>query len=197
MIILASASPRRREILSELGVNFEVVVADADESSEQKDPEKLTKELSKRKAEAVREKLLKAGTLTEDCVIIAADTVVFNNGEILGKPKDAADAKAMIRSLSGKEHSVVSGVSVTVREKSFCAACTTRVRVEDIPESEIDRYVASGEPMDKAGAYGIQEGGELIVESYEEPLSNIIGLPVELIAPRLREILAAGGNVFF
>ena len=182
MIILASASPRRREILSELGVNFEVVVADADESSEQKDPEKLTKELSKRKAEAVREKLLKAGTLTVDCVIIAADTVVFNNGEILGKPKDAADAKAMIRSLSGKEHSVVSGVSVTVREKSFCAACTTRVRVEDIPESEIDRYVASGEPMDKAGAYGIQGKFSVWVKGIDGCYFNVVGLPVNTLA---------------
>ena len=155
MIILASASPRRKEILSELGVDFRVVVADTDESSDISDPVELTRELARRKGLAVYEKLLQSGEYdAESAIIISADTVVCRDGEILGKPRDRADAVAMLTSLSGRSHTVVSGVAVTVRGVTRTDASVTTVRVQEIPREEIERYVDSGEPMDKAGAYG-------------------------------------------
>ena len=165
MIILASASPRRKEILSELGVDFRVVVADTDESSDISDPVELTRELARRKGLAVYEKLLQSGEYdAESAIIISADTVVCRDGEILGKPRDRADAVAMLTSLSGRSHTVVSGVAVTVRGVTRTDASVTTVRVQEIPREEIERYVDSGEPMDKAGAYGIQGKGCVLVD---------------------------------
>ena len=181
MIILASASPRRKEILGELGVDFRVVVADTDESSGERDPQKLTEELARRKGVAVWDKLCAEGAIGEDCAVISADTVVCLDGEILGKPRDRADALRMIRALSGKEHKVVSGVAVTYRGVTQTASCVTRVRVDEIPEDEIVRYVDSGEPMDKAGGYGIQGGFSLWVSGIDGCYFSVVGLPVNTL----------------
>ena len=184
MIILASASPRRKEILGELGVDFRVIVADTDESSDERDPERLTEELARRKGIAVWERICAErpdGIELEDCAVISADTVVWLDGEILGKPRDRADALRMIRGLSGKEHKVVSGVAVTYRGVTRTASCVTRVRVDEIPEDEIARYVDSGEPMDKAGGYGIQGGFSLWVSGIDGCYFSVVGLPVNTL----------------
>lgn len=183
MIILASASPRRKEILSELGVDFRVVVADTDESSDISDPVELTRELARRKGLAVYEKLLRSGEYdAESAIIISADTVVCRDGEILGKPRDRADAVAMLTSLSGRSHTVVSAVAVTVRGVTRTDASVTTVRVQEIPREEIERYVDSGEPMDKAGAYGIQGRFSVFVEGIDGCYFGVVGLPVNTLS---------------
>ena len=183
MIILASASPRRKEILSELGVDFRVVVADTDESSDISDPVELTRELARRKGLAVYEKLLQSGEYdAESAIIISADTVVCRDGEILGKPRDRADAVAMLTSLSGRSHTVVSSVAVTMRGVTRTDASVTTVRVQEIPREEIERYVDSGEPMDKAGAYGIQGRFSAFVEGIDGCYFGVVGLPVNTLS---------------
>jgi septum formation protein len=183
MIILASASPRRKEILSELGVDFSVVVADTDESSDIRDPVALTEELARRKGLAVYERLKKSGEYDADsAIIISADTVVCRDGEILGKPRDREDAIAMLTTLSGRAHTVVSGVAVTVRGVARSASSVTTVRVQDISPSEIEKYVDSGEPMDKAGAYGIQGRFSVFVEGIDGCYFGVVGLPVNTLS---------------
>jgi septum formation protein len=183
MIILASASPRRKEILSELGVDFSVVVADTDESSDIRDPVALTEELARRKGLAVYERLRLSGEYDADsAIIISADTVVCRDGEILGKPRDREDAIAMLTSLSGRAHTVVSGVAVTVRGVARSASSVTTVRVQDIPLAEIEKYVDSGEPMDKAGAYGIQGRFSVFVEGIDGCYFGVVGLPVNTLS---------------
>lgn len=177
MIILASASPRRKDILSELGVSFTVITADTDENCAQSDPCMFVRELAERKGMAVYKKL----SAEQDAVIISADTVVYCDGEILGKPKDEADAVRMITNLSGKEHSVISGVAITVGEKTVSAACVTRVRVSDIPPQKIAEYVATGEPMDKAGAYAIQGRFSVWIDSIDGCYFNVVGLPTSTL----------------
>ena len=171
-IILASASPRRKELLTTAGVEFEVLVSDADETVPDgtlpADAAMLTAE---KKALAVAEKCGYA-------LVIGSDTIVVLDGRILGKPKDEADAKAMLRFLSGKEHKVITGVCLTdgVETKKF--AQVSKVRFYDLTDEEIAAYVATKEPMDKAGSYGIQGKGCVLVESIEGDYFNIVGLPV-------------------
>ena len=188
MIILASGSPRRKEILGELGVKFEVVVADTDESSAESDPQKFTEELARRKGLAVYQKLKSEGR-DEGAVIISADTVVCRDGVILGKPVDERDAADMIRSLAGREHTVISGVAVTVGGVAKSASSVTRVRVGNITEEEIADYVRSGEPMDKAGAYGIQGKFSLWVEGIEGCYFGVVGLPVNTLQKLYFEVV--------
>ena len=153
-IILASASPRRKEILEGLGATFTVICADADESCALSDPRQYAMELAKRKGRAVYDAL--ADDERADAVIISADTVVYAEGEILGKPKSEADACRMIELISGKEHSVVSGIAVTFGGVTRADFSETRVFVDKIPRTEIEAYVRTGDTMDKACAYGIQ-----------------------------------------
>jgi len=169
MIILASASPRRRELLSQI-CDFTVKVSDCDENCSITDPETLVCELSLRKAKAV-----KAGA--ED-IIIGADTVVAVDGQILGKPHSQQEAKDMLSALSGKTHSVFTGVTVVKGEEIHTFAERTDVTFYPLAQELIDRYVASGEPMDKAGAYGIQGKGCVLVQSISGDYFNVVGLPV-------------------
>lgn len=183
MIILASASPRRKEILEGLGVDIEVLTAPTDEDSDITDPAALTRELAQRKGRAVYELMLASGRDdAESAAIISADTVVCCEGEILGKPRDRADAIRMIRLLSGRDHTVVSGVAVTLGGVTKSDASVTTVRVEEIPESEIERYVDSGEPMDKAGAYGIQGRFSAFVKGIDGCYFSVVGLPVNTLS---------------
>lgn len=183
MIILASASPRRKEILEGLGVDIEVLTAPTDEDSDITDPAALTRELAQRKGRAVYELMLASGRDdAESAVIISADTVVCCEGEILGKPRDRADAIRMIRLLSGRDHTVVSGVAVTLGGVTKSDASVTTVRVEEIPEGEIERYVDSGEPMDKAGAYGIQGRFSAFVKGIDGCYFSVVGLPVNTLS---------------
>lgn len=184
--ILASASPRRREILSHIGLKFTVCTADTDETSDERRGEQLVELLAARKASAVRNKLSESSTLTSDTVILAADTVVISpSGNILGKPKNEADALRMLRELSGNTHRVMSGIAVIRNGKLATAHETTEVTFMSMPESVITRYVNSGEPLDKAGAYGIQDTAALWISSICGDYFNVVGLPLH----RLEQLL--------
>jgi septum formation protein len=184
--ILASASPRRRDILSHLGLRFTVRVADVDEQSDEQNGAALVEQLARRKALAV------AHTLTEQqrpsTVVLAADTVVLDpDGRILGKPKDGEDARRMLCSLSGRTHSVVSGIAVCRGDTLVSAHEVTAVTFSELDEQTVARYVASGEPLDKAGAYGIQDTAALWVSGICGDYFNVVGLPVHRLEQLLRE----------
>ena len=180
-IILASASPRRREILTFMGAKFTVICADADESSDITDPAALTVELARRKGRAVYS-LLKERKEADGAIVISADTVVAVDGEILGKPCDRADAERMLRKLSGKRHSVITGVAVTVDGKTYTDKSETFVFVDDITEEGIQKYVDSGDPFDKAGSYGIQGAFSRWIRGIEGCYFGVVGLPVNCLA---------------
>lgn len=175
-IILASNSPRRRELLAGLGLDFTVkVISGIDESW----PHSLKGEdiplyISREKAAPYKP------LIGPDELVITADTIVYVDGEVLGKPRDKADARRMLRLISGRWHEVITGVTLmtAARERSF--AVTTKVRFCNLTDDEINRYVESGLPMDKAGAYGIQEWiGYVGVEAIEGSYFNVVGLPVQ------------------
>ena len=173
-IILASQSPRRRELLERMGIrNFRVVSADIDErEEEQLPPEQLVCRLASRKAEAVAEKAPKGA------VIIAADTVVSLDGTVLGKPGDKLEAFKMLSTLSGNRHQVYTGLCVIWDEDKRTEYEVTDVTFRELGEKEIEDYIATGEPMDKAGAYGIQGYGALLIQGISGDYYNVMGLPV-------------------
>ena len=183
-IILASKSPRRREILENLGLKFDIIVADADESSDIRDPKMLVETLAARKGRAVLEKL---GDISEDTLIIACDTLVYADGEFLGKPRDRADAERMIRKLSGNSHSVVSGIYLFFCGREVTAAAETKVIFDPLTEGEIEAYLNTSEPYDKAGAYAIQGRAGVYIKVIEGDYFNVVGLPVNLLKNTLKE----------
>ena len=193
-IVLASASPRRRQLLEDAGLRFRVHAVDADETLDDnllEEPLEAVKKLAERKARAAVEELIDDeydGTM----VVIGSDTMVVLRGEIFGKPVDAADAERMLRALSGCGHDVNTAVSVWVVHapkgqdvglfyRTFVD--TTYVYFKDLTEEQIAEYIASGDPFDKAGSYGIQSGAGAFVDHIEGSLDTVIGLPVE----RLRQ----------
>jgi septum formation protein len=175
MLVLASASPRRQELLRNAGIRFEVQPADIPEVP-------LRGEVAKDCAERLaREKALAvARQRPHDCVL-GADTVVVIDGQILGKPRDPADAARMLRLLSGRDHLVITGVCLVIDAQSSVASETTVVTVSEITDQEIADYVAGGEPMDKAGAYAIQGIASRWIPRIEGDYSNVVGLPVALV----------------
>jgi septum formation protein len=181
MLVLASASPRRQELLRNAGITFEVQPADIPE-----DP--LPGEVAKDYAERLaREKALAvARQRPHDCVL-GADTVVVVDGQLLGKPSDAADAARMLRMISGRTHQVITGVCLVVTGQPSVASETTLVTVCKIPDKDIADYVASGEPLDKAGAYAIQGIASRWIPRIEGDYSNVVGLPVALVFRMLRQ----------
>ena len=183
-VILASASPRRSELLKRTGIEPEVIPSDIDEDVLITDPAELVSELSERKCTDVAMRLLASqAEIPGKTIVIGADTVVAAGGNILGKPVDEKDAFRMLQNLSGRLHEVLTGVFMIfiedrkiVRTESF--AETTRVKVAALSDQEIWEYIATGEPMDKAGAYGIQGLFSRYVEGIEGDYSNVVGLPV-------------------
>ena len=170
--ILASASPRRKQLLKQAGYAFEIVVSDADESLPAGiTPEKAVRRNAARKAQAVAE-------TNPGAVVLGCDTVVAIDGEILGKPQDEAEAKAMLRRLSGNTHTVYSGVCITDGKKETVFAVATDVTFYALSDRTIDAYAATKEPMDKAGAYGIQGLGCVLVKEISGDYSNVVGLPL-------------------
>ena len=179
-IILASASPRRKELLTTAGVEFEVLVSEADETiPEGTAPRDAAMMTAEKKALAVAE--------NRDGIVIGADTIVVIDDKILGKPKDEADAFGMLRLLSGREHEVITGVCITDGEKTEKFAQVSKVRFYDLTDDEITAYVATKECNDKAGAYGIQGRGCVLVESIEGDYFNIVGLPVAATVRALKK----------
>ncbi len=170
--ILASASPRRKQLLEQAGYAFEIVVSDADESLPAGiTPEKAVRRNAARKAQAV-------AATNPGAVVLGCDTVVAIDGEILGKPQDEAEAKAMLRRLSGNTHTVYSGVCITNGETETVFAVATEVTFYALSDRTIDAYAATKEPMDKAGAYGIQGLGCVLVKEISGDYSNVVGLPL-------------------
>ncbi len=193
-LLLASASPRRAEILRRIGVSFTVLPADADESvSALLSPAETVAALSRRKARAVflkceAEKLLFDGKAAgKEIPILAADTMVERGGRLLGKPHGEEDALQMLRTLSGKSHTVHTGVTVLYRGKEVSRMVATEVFFRTLSDEEIRAYVRSGEPLDKAGAYGIQGIGALLVEKIVGDYDNVVGLPVAALYTLFRD----------
>ena len=183
--ILASASPRRRELLRQIELPFEVLPSEADETIEESSPGKLVEELSRRKALDVAERI------REHSLVLGADTVVALEKEILGKPGTKERAAEMLRMLSGKEHRVLTGVTLAeaaegkvLLQRTFSEE--TRVFLYDLTEEEIEAYVRSGEPMDKAGAYGIQGSFAKFVRKIEGDYNNVVGLPAARVYQELK-----------
>ena len=191
-IVLASKSPRRREILSMLGLKFDIISADADESSDITDPAHLVRELSLRKARATKALLEQRGVWNDDTLIIASDTVVAVDGTILGKPRDEADAARILALLSGRTHQVISGVSLLYGARERADFDVTFVHFGDMTPSEIELYVSSGEPMDKAGAYAVQGLASVYIKGLEGDYFNVVGLPVHKLNTMLCELLGIG-----
>lgn len=184
-MILASASPRRRELLLQVGITPEIVPSQADESVDGRSPEEIVKELSRRKAESVAERLL--GWENSEAVILGSDTVVSVDGRILGKPKDEAEAAEMIRLLQGRLHQVCTGVTLIFGDGTEPATFAEKTDVEIYPmtEEQIERYVATGDPMDKAGAYGIQGCFAAYVKGIRGDYNAVVGLPVGRVCQEL------------
>lgn len=193
-LLLASASPRRAEILRRIGVSFTVLPADADESvSALLSPAETVAALSRRKARAVfskceAEKLLFDGKAAgKEIPILAADTMVERGGRLLGKPHGEEDALQMLHTLSGKSHTVHTGVTVLYRGKEVSRTVATDVFFRTLSDEEIRAYVRSGEPLDKAGAYGIQGIGALLVEKIVGDYDNVVGLPAAALYTLFRD----------
>ncbi len=218
-IILASASPRRRELLDQIGFCFEVMTSKVEERISSVRPDEAVEELSRQKAEAVGEKLFcskaesegekllcpeaegeelpcsKSGSAGEELLVIGADTVVALDGAILGKPSDSADAFRILGLLQGREHDVFTGVTLLYRAagaaewivKSFHER--TRVYFYPMTEAEISEYVDTGDPMDKAGAYGIQGFCARYISGIEGDYNNVVGLPVGRLYQEIKELV--------
>jgi septum formation protein len=185
-IILASGSPRRRELLAQIGIKTEVIPSWADENTDIADPEKRVEELARRKCVDVARDLPSG-------IFLGADTVVSIDGVILGKPADTEEAKEMLRRLSGKTHQVYTGVALmqkaagdVIRKAVFSEK--TDVTVAELDEYDIEEYVATGEPMDKAGAYGIQGSFAKFVKRIDGEYSNVVGLPLAAVYARLKKV---------
>ena len=185
--VLASASPRRKELLEKMGLQFSIVVSEADESTVSRDiPVNLyVQELALLKASATAKMLLR----NKKALIIAADTIVTLDGEILGKPDGEDGAKKMLSSLSGRTHEVYTGYCVMRISdgKTVCNSVKTEVKFKTLTEQKIRSYIESGEPMDKAGAYGIQGLGSMLIEKINGDYFNVVGLPVSALADTLEK----------
>jgi MAF protein len=183
-LILASASPRRSELLSRLNVSFAVCPANVDEDAPKYSPraEQIARQLARAKADAV-------GLRHPDAVILAADTIVVDQGQLLGKPACADEAREMLRSLRGRWHRVITGVVVRHGRRSAVSHTITRVQMRAYSDSEIEHYIERGEPFDKAGAYAIQDTLFYPVERYDGCYCNVVGLP---LAPVMTMLGTAG-----
>lgn len=184
-VILASGSPRRKELLEQIGVEFKIITSNKEEIITSTNPEDVVKELSAMKAEDV------AAGISGPAIILGADTVVAHKGRILGKPKDREDAIRMITSFAGDDHHVYTGVCIIRKEadgsvKTISFAEGTRVTVYPMTEQEIETYVDSGEPMDKAGAYAIQGLFAPYIKEIAGDYYNIVGFPIAGIYQRLK-----------
>lgn len=182
MIVLASASPRRRELLSQVGVQFTVQTADIDETPlPGEDHRTYTQRLAEAKARIVLNS-------NPDSIVIGADTTVTIDGHLLGKPQDALDAERMLQRLQGRAHQVSTGVAVLSRTQTLLHVETTDVVVAPMSAEDIRLYVATGEPMDKAGGYGIQGNFAQWIPRIEGDYFNVVGLPLAAVAAMLRQM---------
>ena len=190
-IILGSASPRRRELLEQIGITFEIVTSGKDEVYNSTIPAEIVKELAQMKAENVSEEVLEKEGRLCDVVVIGADTIVVRDGEILGKPADEEDAFHMLKSLQGRAHQVYTGVAILDFDENGVKNVTSHAERTEVfmcamPDAEIEKYIASGEPMDKAGAYGIQGRFAAFIERIEGDYFNVVGFPLAYVYSQLK-----------
>lgn len=184
-IVLCSNSPRRKELLKGLGLNFQTRIIDGiDESYDKSLPgEDIAKMISEKKAESYK------ATMSSDELIITADTIVYVDGEVLGKPQDKIDAARMLKMISGKCHDVITGVCLLTSNKRISFSVKTKVSFAQITDDEISFYIENYKPYDKAGAYGIQEWiGYIGVDSIQGSYFNVMGLPVQRLYSELKNI---------
>lgn len=185
-LILASASPRRRELLEQIGAEFEVIPAQGEEVISKDSPEQVVLELSRQKAQEIAERVQ-----DDNIIVLGADTVVAYGNQILGKPKDEQDAQCMLETLSGNTHSVFTGVAMIIREGGRQQCQTfyeeTKVTMYPMNKRQILSYISTGEPMDKAGAYAIQGKCAVYIESIQGDYNNVVGLPVARIFQVLQQ----------
>jgi septum formation protein len=181
-IILASQSPRRKQLMEAAELTFDIIIADVDETNPPGMPgKKVPEHLAKKKAAAIEEQV-------HDAIIIAADTIVLLDDEILGKPKDEADAISILTKLSGRKHEVITGVCMQRGDKQVCFSITTEVYFRSLTTAQIKHYVVNYKPYDKAGAYAIQEWiGMIGIEKIDGDYYNVMGLPIGEIVPLLHK----------
>ncbi|MDO4188481.1 MAG: Maf family protein [Lachnospiraceae bacterium] len=188
-IVLASGSPRRRELLKYIYNDFEIITSDVDEDIAEDNPSKVVEELSGRKAKAVYDSLV-TKTANEELIVIGADTIVYYDGEILGKPDDESEAASMLSMLSDRTHQVYTGVTVFVKKKDKESVISfsekTDVTFYNLDKFDIAEYIGTGSPMDKAGAYGIQDGFSRHVKKIDGEYNNVVGLPVARLYDELK-----------
>ena len=194
-IILASSSPRRRELMAQAGFAFEVLVSEADETIETETPGEMVEVLSERKAAAVAEEIKRQGFTEESVLLVGADTMVAIDGKKLGKPKDEKGAEEMLEELSGRTHQVYTGVTLirlkkaengSILQESRTFSEGTDVSFYPLTKEEIRSYIATGEPMDKAGAYGIQGKAAVFVKEIKGDYNNVVGLPIARLYQELK-----------
>lgn len=187
MLVLASKSPRRQQILRDAGILFVVRAADVPETRRDgESPADYVRRLAEEKAFAV--------PLGPDEVVLGADTVVVVDGHVLEKPADQADARRMLGLLSGREHAVITGICLRAGSRKIVDIATTRVHLVPLTKDEIEQYAASGEPMDKAGAYAIQGLASKFIDRIEGDYFNVVGLPIALVYRYLGEISTGGAT---
>lgn len=192
LVVLGTSSPRRLEFFSLFRIPFKVITPDVDECIENiYEPQSIVMELSRLKLEGVISQLSKNKLFESIDAIITADTIVWMNGEIFGKPKNEMEAKTMLRKLSGNWHKVFTGVCVKIEDDEILFFEETKVKFKELSEFEIDYYISTGEPLDKAGAYAIQGLGGVFVERIEGDYSNVIGLPIS----KLWQVLLDRGGI--
>ena len=194
-IILASSSPRRRELMAQAGFAFEVLVSEDDETIETETPGEMVEVLSERKAAAVAEEIKRQGFAEESVLLVGADTMVAIDGKKLGKPKDEKGAEEMLEELSGRTHQVYTGVTLirlrkaengSILQESRTFSEGTDVSFYPLTKEEIRSYIATGEPMDKAGAYGIQGKAAVFVKEIKGDYNNVVGLPIARLYQELK-----------
>ncbi|MDO4965862.1 MAG: Maf family protein [Lachnospiraceae bacterium] len=186
-IVLASGSPRRKELLAKLHIDFEIITSDVDENIDFVSPEEMVENLALRKAKAVFDSLD-----DNDLLVIGADTIVYYDGEVLGKPEDEEEARAMISMLSERTHQVYTGVALCTRIDGAISFKTfhdkTDVTFYPIDRFDIDAYIKTGSPMDKAGAYGIQDDFAIHVKKIEGDYNNVVGLPIAKLYQEIKAL---------
>ncbi len=187
-VILASDSPRRKEILNQLGIPFTCISPQVDEKIDTISGDLAVKELSLRKANAAKEQLLANQVDLTDTLIIAADTAVVSDMEILGKPQSPRSAKAMLSSLSDNTHFVTTGITLIWNDQVITKRDLTRIAMDVIPQEEMDAYIATKIPFDKAGAYGIQDFAAMWIQGIQGDYYNVVGFPVHLFYTMLQQL---------
>ena len=187
-LILASKSPRRKEILENLGVDFKIITCETDEHTDEKNGKKYVEEIALRKGDAVRQLLARDNILNNEDIILSCDTVVVSaDGEIMGKPRDRADAKRMILAFSGKPHFVISGIALITKNKTVVTSESTSVFFDTVEEADVEGYLDTDEAYDKAGAYAIQGYASLWINGIEGDYFNVVGLPVKKLSDTLKK----------